>query len=191
MVVLTTEWLPWLQSRCGDSGYELILVPEGCISNLSPNHTLQLHEHLWESHYNHTSKRWCFWQKLVTLSQTFSGQSARSWLLLHTIRCNHFTYICSTVTNCKMAVERLYSLGRLPSSFCSACMYSTINGQNTVQSTWSQLFNSLWKQVCHFVTSETHCENKFVILLQVGFSSVFHLLPRASPLNVPALAMKS
>ena len=90
MVVLTTEWL---QSRCGDSGYELILVPEGCISNLSPNHTLQLHEHLWESHYNHTSKRWCFWQKLVTLSQMSSGQSARSWLLLHTIRCNHFTYM--------------------------------------------------------------------------------------------------
>jgi len=38
----TTEWLPWLQ--LGDNGYEqFILVLEvNCISNLSPNHTLQL-----------------------------------------------------------------------------------------------------------------------------------------------------
>ena len=47
LVVLTTEWLPWLQSSWRYSGYEkLILVLEAnCISNLSPNHTLQLTTH--------------------------------------------------------------------------------------------------------------------------------------------------
>ena len=56
LVVSTTEWLPWLQWSWDDSGYEkLILVLEdNCISNLSPNHTLQLTEHLRGSHYNHT-----------------------------------------------------------------------------------------------------------------------------------------
>ena len=78
LVVLTTEWLPWLQSRRGDSGYELILVPEGCISNLSPNHTLQLN--ICERVTTTTHQKDDAFAKscMVTLSQTFSGQSARS-----------------------------------------------------------------------------------------------------------------
>ena len=44
LVVLTTEWLPWLQTSWEDSGYEkfILVLEANCISNLSPNHTLQL-----------------------------------------------------------------------------------------------------------------------------------------------------
>ena len=57
-------------------------------------------EHLWVSHYNHTSK---VWQKLLSHRCSVVTISARSWLLLHTSRCNHR---CSVVTNCKMLVVR-------------------------------------------------------------------------------------
>ena len=99
LVVLTTEWLPWLQTSWGDVRFILVLEAT-CISNLNPNHTLQLTtlKHLWESHCNYTSNIWCFcgdfltdvqwllylqdhalviWCSLiqagVTLSQMFSG----------------------------------------------------------------------------------------------------------------------
>ena len=52
-----------------------------CISNLSPNRTLQQPEHLWGSQYNYTSK-------MLIKAGDFHGCSvitisARSWLLLH------------------------------------------------------------------------------------------------------------
>ena len=52
-----------------------------CISNLSPNLTLQQPEHLWGSHYNYTSKM------LIKAGDSHRCSvvtiSARSWLLLH------------------------------------------------------------------------------------------------------------
>ena len=41
VVVLTTEWLLWLQTSWGDGGYETFILVF-CISNLNPNHILQL-----------------------------------------------------------------------------------------------------------------------------------------------------
>ena len=96
---------------------------------------------------------------------------------------------CSMVTNCKMLVVRyIASLQFLQ------CMH---------------VFNNQWTKhsAVHLITAiPTHCENKFVvllqvkttlsfcykwnslwkqvvILLQVGCSSVFHLLPRPSPIE--------
>ena len=72
---------------------KLKLVPIAWAHQIIP-YNWQPSEHLWGSHYYHISKRWCFWQNLITIS-------ARSWLLLHTSRCNPFTrpYLSIFVVN--------------------------------------------------------------------------------------------
>ena len=96
--------------------WEVYVGIANCISNLSPNRTLQQPEHLWGSHYNYTSKmpikagnsHRC---SVVTIS-------ARSWLLLHAFWYKTvwrlpqwlLTARSSVVTNCKILVVR-YGLG--------------------------------------------------------------------------------
>ena len=72
LVVLTTEWLPWLQETC--TGYQMsILVLEvNCISNLSLNHTLQLatpRTSVRESLCMHATVKsdWLFYRRVVNL----------------------------------------------------------------------------------------------------------------------------
>ena len=61
--------------------WEVYVGIANCISNLSPNRTLQQPEHLWGSHYNYTSKM------LIKAGDSHRCSvvtiSARSWLLLH------------------------------------------------------------------------------------------------------------
>ena len=74
LVVLTTEWVPWLHTSWGDSGYErfILVLEANCINNLNPNHTLQLTtlKHLRESLQLHFKLMMAF---VVTLLQMFSG----------------------------------------------------------------------------------------------------------------------
>ena len=117
---------------------------------------------------------------------------------------------CSMVTNCKMLVVRyIASLQFLQ------CMH-VFNNQWTkhsavhlitaipthcenkfvvllqVKTTLSFCYkwNSLWKQLCHSVTSETHCENKLLFCYKWAVHQCFTSFPGPPPLNVPALAMK-
>ena len=76
----------------------ILVLEANCISNLSPNHTLQLTTHrtsVRESLQSHFKKM----IKAGDSSQMFSGHHifARSWLLLHR---------CSVVINCKILVLR-------------------------------------------------------------------------------------
>ena len=75
LVVLTTEWLPWLQTSWRDSGHErfILVLEANCINNLNPNHTLQLttfRTSVRESLQLHFKHMMAF---VVTLSQMFSG----------------------------------------------------------------------------------------------------------------------
>ena len=92
LVVLTTEWLPWLQTSWGDSGYVMfiLILEANCISNLNQNHTLQLTtlERLWESqqlHFKHMTLLWC---SVVTIS---ARSCVGYWMLFDTSRCDPFT----------------------------------------------------------------------------------------------------
>ena len=63
LVVLTTEWLPWLQTSSGDTGYQIFILglQANCISNLNPNYTLQLTTSVRESqqlHFKHMILLW-------------------------------------------------------------------------------------------------------------------------------------
>ena len=92
LVVLTTEWLPWLQTNWKDSGYEGLLWywrliaqgnPRGsCPLRLTTTIYLQPSEHLWFPHRVRYIKTMtvpsCYFEEhayVITLSQKFWGLS--------------------------------------------------------------------------------------------------------------------
>ena len=94
LVVLTTEWLSWLQASWGGSGYEMfiLVLKANCISNLNPNHSLHLRtlEHLWLQLHFKMMLLW--WLSHRCLVNTISTRSCIGyWMLFDKSRCDPFT----------------------------------------------------------------------------------------------------
>ena len=105
LAVLSSEWLPWLQKNWGDNAYEIYMnIRANYISNLSPNHSLQLTTWTCEGVTTSTLKNYDKAGGRITDVQ---------WLLY--LQDHMVVIVCSlieagvtpssVVTNCKIRVE--------------------------------------------------------------------------------------
>ena len=105
-LILTTEWLPWLQSSWRDSGYEklILVLVVNCISNLSPNHSLQF-----TTHRTSVQSLQPHFKKIMLLTKAGDSLTDVQWLLYLDCCCTDVRWLLQDLGCCCTDVQWLLS----------------------------------------------------------------------------------